>query len=505
MTDNIPARRARLGFTRTRLATLAIVVLGSAGGAAAYVDETPPAPQAAAESRPAASAVPAPPSAIPQPVDSASPRPSTSRPSTLTGSTKAPAQTSPMPPTRRWIRIRCSSTPPPRWRRQRSGTPVARQPADDGETAVRGAADVVCDRAAADGVAERRILRKPAQQPPSARTARRSPLPASERGRRTTSCPTSHASFTRPTLASGCRRSRRGPFRSAAAGLVAVAILLGCSGPAPTPVNGRATSPAAPGPLDAVRVLGNRFVDGENRPLRLLGFNHSGGEYSCVEDDGFFDTPDGAPPAEPVVQAMRAWRGVNAVRVPLNEQCWLGLPAVPARYAGAAYRSAVLTFVRRLNAAGIVAVLDLHRSAPADAPSRHQEPMPDRDHSPDFWRSVAATFAGRPAVVFDLFNEPFPYAETDTDTRLVVLARRRLHADVRELRAALRGGGHERAHRRRAIRRRPQRRACRGHSLGRGHDALAGVPADRSVGPAGRVLPRVLVQHLLRRRRLLRP
>jgi endoglucanase len=180
-------------------------------------------------------------------------------------------------------------------------------------------------------------------------------------------------------------------------------------------VNRRATSPAAPGPLDAVRVLGNRFVDGQNRPLRLLGFNHSGGEYSCVEDDGFFDTPDGGPPAEPVVQEMRAWRGVNAVRVPLNEQCWLGLPAVPARYAGAAYRSAVLTFVRRLNAAGIVAVLDLHRSAPADAPSRHQEPMPDRDHSPDFWRSVAATFAGRPAVVFDLFNEPFPYTETDTE------------------------------------------------------------------------------------------
>ena len=163
-----------------------------------------------------------------------------------------------------------------------------------------------------------------------------------------------------------------------------------------------------------VRVLGNRFVDGQNRPLRLLGFNHSGGEYSCVEDNGFFDTPDGAPPAEPVIQAMRAWRGVTAVRVPLNEQCWLGLPAAPAEYAGAAYRSAVRTFVARLNAAGIAAVLDLHRSAPADALSREQEPMPDRDHSPEFWRSVAAAFAGRPAVVFDLFNEPFPYAETDS-------------------------------------------------------------------------------------------
>jgi hypothetical protein len=91
MTDNIPARRARLGFTRTRLATLAIVVLGSAGGAAAYAMRPSPAPQAAAES-PSASAVPSPPSANPRPVDSASPRPPTLRPSTLTGGTKIPTQ-----------------------------------------------------------------------------------------------------------------------------------------------------------------------------------------------------------------------------------------------------------------------------------------------------------------------------------------------------------------------------------------------------------------------------
>lgn len=190
--------------------------------------------------------------------------------------------------------------------------------------------------------------------------------------------------------------------------MVVVALLLGCDGPAPTPAK---KSPAS---AVAVRVIGNRFVDGENRTLRLLGFNHAGGEYSCVENDGFFDTPDGATPAESVIQAMRAWRGVTAVRVPLNEQCWLGLPAAPGKYSGTAYRSAVRTLVARLNDAGIVAVLDLHRSAPADAISKEQEPMPDRDHSPDFWRSVATAFADRPAVVFDLFNEPFPYAETDT-------------------------------------------------------------------------------------------
>jgi endoglucanase len=33
--------------------------------------------------------------------------------------------------------------------------------------------------------------------------------------------------------------------------------------------------------------------------------------------------------------------------------------------------------------------------------------MPDNDHSPAFWESVAGTFKNDPAVVFDVFNEPF--------------------------------------------------------------------------------------------------
>ena len=221
--------------------------------------------------------------------------------------------------------------------------------------------------------------------------------------------------------------------------MVAAALLAGCGTTRPEPVtaspapsavslSARPPSSAPPsrapranpapvrrGPITAVRVAGNRFVDGRGHPIRLLGFNHSGAEYECIEGTGFFDTPDGVPPSASVVAAMRGWHGATAVRVPLNEQCWLGLPAAPARYSGAAYRSAVRTFVARLGDAGLVAVLDLHRSAPADAASNEQEQMPDRDHSLDFWRSVAATFAGRPTVVFDLFNEPFPYAETDSD------------------------------------------------------------------------------------------
>ena len=34
--------------------------------------------------------------------------------------------------------------------------------------------------------------------------------------------------------------------------------------------------------------------------------------------------------------------------------------------------------------------------------------MPDNDHAPAFWTSVANTFKGYSNVIFDLHNEPYP-------------------------------------------------------------------------------------------------
>jgi endoglucanase len=170
------------------------------------------------------------------------------------------------------------------------------------------------------------------------------------------------------------------------------------------------------GSVPQLRVEGHRLVDDTGTPVLLRGFNTSGTEYACVEGWGIFDLP-GADPVhvpEAVIERMAEWRGANAVRVPLNEQCWLGL-GVPEAYGGAAYQGAVADYVRKLHAHGFVVVLDLHRSAPADARSTHQEQMPDRDHSLEFWRQVASAYGHDRAVVFDLFNEPWPFAEADTD------------------------------------------------------------------------------------------
>jgi len=151
----------------------------------------------------------------------------------------------------------------------------------------------------------------------------------------------------------------------------------------------------------AVRVDGNRLVDAGGRTIRLLGVDRSGGEYACVQGLGFFEGPTDAQ----AIAAMAAWR-INTVRLPLNEDCWLGINGAPAQYSGARYRAAVRAYVSGLNNAGLYVVLDLHWNAPARERATQQQPMADLDHAPAFWSSVASTFRTNPAVIFDLYNEP---------------------------------------------------------------------------------------------------
>lgn len=151
----------------------------------------------------------------------------------------------------------------------------------------------------------------------------------------------------------------------------------------------------------ALHVDGNQLADARGEPLRLLGVNRSGTEYACVQGWGVFDGPTHGS----AIEVMKSWR-INAVRIPLNEHCWLGTDGTPARYGGRRYRAKIRAFVRRLHRAGMYVVLDLHWSAPGTEKAGKQQPMADLDHAPDFWRSVARTFKHDPSVAFDLYNEP---------------------------------------------------------------------------------------------------
>src|SRR5262249_20952725 len=145
-------------------------------------------------------------------------------------------------------------------------------------------------------------------------------------------------------------------------------------------------------------ISGNAFrMNGS--PFRLLGVDRSGPEFACIQGWGIFDGPSDATS----VQAIANWH-VNAVRVPLNEDCWLGINGVNPAYGGANYESAIHSWVSLLHQYGMVVILDLHWNAPGTSQATGQQVMADLDHSPAFWQSVAQSFLSDNRVVFDLYN-----------------------------------------------------------------------------------------------------
>lgn len=167
-------------------------------------------------------------------------------------------------------------------------------------------------------------------------------------------------------------------------------------------------SPTAGG-VRGLHVVGNQIRNDANEEVRIHGVNRAGTEYACSQNWGFFDGPS----SDASIAAIKAWK-VNAIRVPLNEICWLGINGVPAAYSGANYRAAIADYVQRITNAGMIAILDLHWTAPGTGIPNDQDPMPDRDHSPTFWGQVADAFKDNGSVIFELFNEPFPDSNQNT-------------------------------------------------------------------------------------------
>ena len=209
----------------------------------------------------------------------------------------------------------------------------------------------------------------------------------------------------------GTRGLRRGVLLCVAAAL-AYAVPACSPGSSAPPLHGHHRHNTAP----RLHVAGNRLVNARGRPVLLHGVNRSGTEFLCVQGHGIFD----GPTDQASISAMKAW-GINAVRIPLNEGCWNGESYVDPAYAGANYQDAIKAYVRLVNANGMVVILDLHWSDgryPAhcdSAEARCLKPVPDQAQAIPFWTSVANTFKGNAAVIFDLFNEPFPERATRSE------------------------------------------------------------------------------------------
>ncbi len=168
----------------------------------------------------------------------------------------------------------------------------------------------------------------------------------------------------------------------------------------------------SPGPARAasvptgLHVVGNQLEDGSGRVIVLHGVDRMGTEYQCTKSATNAPTDFDGPVDQATVSNMLAW-GINSVRVPLNEDCWLGINGFPANnHTAAQYQSDIVTWVNLLNANGLVVILDLHWNNSGTNQATGQQPMTDLDHAPAFWTSVANTFKNNSSVVFDLYNEP---------------------------------------------------------------------------------------------------
>ncbi|GAA2395644.1 cellulase family glycosylhydrolase [Dactylosporangium salmoneum] len=192
------------------------------------------------------------------------------------------------------------------------------------------------------------------------------------------------------------------------------------SSPSPSASTSSSPSPSTSTPPQTtapkLKVSGNKLVTSSGATYRLIGVNRSGGEFACIQGNGIWD----GPMDQASINAMRTWK-VRTVRVPLNEECWLGTADVQAAYGGANYQNAVKAYVNLLVASGITPIVEMHwnygqytgpSAGCSDVKATCQKPMPDAQYAPSFWTGVANAFKGNDAVIFDLFNEPYPERAT---------------------------------------------------------------------------------------------
>jgi hypothetical protein len=184
----------------------------------------------------------------------------------------------------------------------------------------------------------------------------------------------------------------------------------------PTPTPTPTVTPTY-GTAPALHVSGNHLVTAAGATYRLLGVNRASAEFACVQGKGMWDS---ATPDQASVDAMKSWN-IHAVRIPLNEECWNGTNGTPS---GATYQQNVKDYVSLLIANGITPIVEMHwnygqytgqGAGCSDTAATCQKPMPDAQYAPTFWTGVAGAFKGNNAVVFDLFNEPYPDAAANWD------------------------------------------------------------------------------------------
>ncbi len=133
----------------------------------------------------------------------------------------------------------------------------------------------------------------------------------------------------------------------------------------------------------ALRVVGNRIQDTDGKEIWLQGVN-AGGLETLPQDKQVLKS---------VLVAMDDWKS-NAVRLPMKEEFWFGKSPLQ-KDGGKEYRDKIDQIITLVANRGGYLILDLHRFR-----------APKQEHA-DFWKDAAARYKDHPAVIFDIFNEPY--------------------------------------------------------------------------------------------------
>jgi hypothetical protein len=155
-------------------------------------------------------------------------------------------------------------------------------------------------------------------------------------------------------------------------------------------------------------VDGNKVKDSNGNVRVFHGVNLSSFEDFARIGQFWSRAPDQA-----MMDRMRA-KGVNLLRIPMNEAFWLGATSVPVATRGENYRAECDRVVALCQANDITPLLDLHWSKPdggdpsaaTGANGTSIDVMANMNYSVPFWQSVAARYRTNTGVMFDLYNEP---------------------------------------------------------------------------------------------------
>jgi len=220
------------------------------------------------------------------------------------------------------------------------------------------------------------------------------------------------------------------------ASLTLAAVLVACGGSSDASSDNSEAAAAAPASKSSVaptgvfgiQVKGHQFVSAKDgSPVQIVGTQVSGLETGYTSR---WPQYSNAGSAFWSTLLNYGGSGLNTVRLPLNEASWLnytcydsGTGASAKLYARAAgggytpdpsrvYQATVKKAVADATAAGLYVILVDFWGAPNNDTGQPLCPIgqpgfANADHSLAFWKSVADTFKGNPAVIFELFNEPF--------------------------------------------------------------------------------------------------